>query len=108
MLAANLGIPKYAFRARAWLEWGKTIHAPIVGCVVIYARKGGGHVGFVVGQDQHGNLMTLGGNQGDAVTVAPFDRSRVLGYRWPDSEPMPPLSFLPVVDSNGNVSTNEA
>jgi hypothetical protein len=52
--------------------------------------------------------MVLGGNQGNAVTVAPFDRARVLGYRWP-----PGFTVLggpmPLIASNGaKASANEA
>ena len=53
------------------------LQAPTVGCVVVFEREGGGHVGLVVGADTKGRLLVLGGNQGDAVSIAPFDRSRV-------------------------------
>ena len=69
--------------ALAYLEWGMDLTSPIYGCVVVFSRPGGGHVGFPVGEDEHGRLMVLGANQGDAVTVAPFERKRVAGYRWP-------------------------
>ena len=39
-----------------------------------------GHVGFFAGLDG-AHVLLLAGNQGDAVTVAPFDRTRVLGVR---------------------------
>ena len=100
-------IAKHWYRARDWLNWGVTLLVPTVGCVVIYERTGGGHVGFVVGRDQNDNLMTLGGNQGDAVNIRPFPRSRVLGYRWPSGEVIS-LSPLPVVGSDGQLSTGEA
>ena len=80
----------------------------MVGCVVVYERKGGGHVGFVVGKDQKGNLMTLGGNQGDRVSVLPFEQSRALGYRWPSNYPIIPTEPLPLVSSDGFVSKKEA
>lgn len=100
-------IAKHWYRARDWLNWGVKLSAPTVGCVVVYERKGGGHVGFVVGQDQSANLMTLGGNQGDKVSIAPFSVARVLGYRWPENEVVS-LRVLPVVKSDGSLSTNEA
>jgi hypothetical protein len=76
--------------------------------VVVFERKGGGHVGFLVGTDERGRLMVLGGNQGNSVNVAPFDRSRVLGYRWPQTNIVPGGS-LPLVASNGaTASINEA
>lgn len=39
-----------------------------------------GHVGFYVSHDAT-NVLLLGGNQGNAVTVAPFNKSRILGIR---------------------------
>jgi uncharacterized protein (TIGR02594 family) len=99
--------PLVGARARAWLDWGQVILSPALGCVVVYERKGGGHVGFVVGRDEHGNLMTLGGNQGDRVSIRPFEMSRVLGYRWPPQYPVIPAGLLPVVASDGIVSKQE-
>lgn len=104
---AGIPIPQHFYRAKAWLDWGIRLDTPTVGCVVVYERTGGGHVGFVVGKDQRGNLMTLGGNQGDAVSVAPHATPRVAGYRWPQGEVVR-LAPLPVVGSDGKVSVNEA
>ena len=105
------GIPiaKNWFRARAWLDWGVPLHKPALGCVVIYERGGGGHVGFVVGQDTLGRIVTLGGNQGNRVSIAPFDRLRVLGYRWPTDRFMElgGAGDLPTVASNGASSMGE-
>jgi uncharacterized protein (TIGR02594 family) len=100
-------LPKHWYRAKDWLNWGIKLPSPTVGCVVVYERTGGGHVGFVVGQDSRGYLMTLGGNQGNKVSIAPFDRSRVLGYRWPDGEVIA-MAPLPLLDSDGKPSVNEA
>lgn len=74
--------------ARAWLKWGAPLSTPVTGCVVVFNRPGGYHVGFVVGQDTNGNLLVLGGNQGDAVSIATFTRDRAEGYRWPLGVPM--------------------
>jgi uncharacterized protein (TIGR02594 family) len=98
--------------ARNWLNFGVDLSGPRVGCVVVFWRgspKGwSGHVGFVVGKDAKGNLMVLGGNQGNAVSIKPFSRDRVLGYRWPAVEPLPPDAALPVLTSDGALSNNEA
>lgn len=104
---AEIVLPKHWYRAKDWLNWGITMTVPTVGCVVVYERTGGGHVGFVVGQDARGYLQTLGGNQLNRVSIAPFDRSRVLGYRWPAGEVVT-AAPLPFLDSNGQPSTNEA
>lgn len=106
MKEAGMPIPKAWYRALAWLDWGVPVHSPFVGCVVIYSRLGGGHVGFVVGRDEHDRLLTLGGNQGDRVSIAPFDRSRALGYRWPASLPFF-AAELPLLASNGQPSSHQ-
>lgn len=64
----------------------------------------------VVAKDAKGNLMVLGGNQGDAVNIKPFAVSRVLAYRWcgTQSQPAPHRYKLPVLRSDGKLSTNEA
>lgn len=102
LVDANLRIPELWMRAREYLNWGRALSEPALGCVVVFERGPGGHVGFVVGQDGRGRIMVLGGNQGNAVSVAPFDRSRVLGYRWPlNIAPPQSLAPLPILDANG-------
>lgn len=92
--------------ARSYLSWGKTLPAPVLGCIVVFGRAGGGHVGFVVGQDASGKLLVLGGNQSDAVNIKSFDNGRVLGYRWPTGVELPAIG-LPVL-SAVEASTSEA
>lgn len=97
--------------ARNWLKHGVELNKPAYGSIVVFWRgkRSGwsGHVGFVVGRDKAGNLMVLGGNQGNAVNIKPFSTDRVLGYRWPGIAPFLERYDLPVLDSNGRVSTNE-
>jgi uncharacterized protein (TIGR02594 family) len=94
--------------ARSYLKWGIKLGAPAVGSIVVFERgPNAGHVGFVVGQDRAGNLMVLGGNQSNSVNIRPFDRKRVLGYRWPEGSE-PDHFALPLVTSDGRVSRNEA
>lgn len=86
--------------------------SPAVGAFAPMKRNGGGHITVVVGKDQHGNIMGLGGNQSDAVTIAPFALSRLnQGFWWPRSVSLPQLigyNLLPIVKSNGQLSGNEA
>lgn len=105
---AGIALPKRYASAAGWLDWGRRLESPTVGCVVVFSRKGGGHVGLVLGRDQHDRLMVLGGNQGDAVTVAPFDRARVTGYQWPPGVQPPPLATLPLIRSYAASSRDEA
>lgn len=106
--AAGLPIPKYWMRAKAWADWGTKLSNPELGCIVVFERKGGGHVGFVVGRTPNGNLLVLGGNQGDKVCIAPFDRTRLIGYYWPPCVSLPTPQGLVVMAATGPTSTNEA
>jgi uncharacterized protein (TIGR02594 family) len=106
---AGLPVARNYLRARAWMDWGTTLALPAPGCVVVFERGPTmGHVGFVVGRDADGQLLVLGGNQGNAVTIAAFARSRVLpgGYRWPAAEPILYGVQLPV--GSAARSTSEA
>lgn len=104
----NLKIPKYWMRAKDYLSMPNTIDKPSYGCIVIFQRDGGGHVGFVVGQNDNGDLMVLGGNQGNEVNIRAFSQSRVLGYRWPGNSLLGQKYILPIISDNNGLSTNEA
>lgn len=106
--SAGYELPKHWMRAKDWLNWGRTLSNPRIGCIVVFEREGGGHVGLVVGKDKAGNIMVLGGNQGDAVNIRPFAASRVAGYRWPMGAYLPIAEALPLLASDGKLSTNEA
>jgi uncharacterized protein (TIGR02594 family) len=72
--------------ARSWLSIGETIGLPFaaVGYDVVVLRRGvhawQGHVGFYAGATTS-HISVLGGNQGNAVSVAPFPVTDVLGIR---------------------------
>jgi uncharacterized protein (TIGR02594 family) len=69
-------------RARSWLSWGKSVSRPRRGCIVVFSRQGGGHVGFFVGQNGV-DYLVLGGNQSDEVRIAGYAKARLLGFRVP-------------------------
>lgn len=76
-----------ALNARSFLEWGTGVDTPQLGDVVVLSRGDNpaqGHVGFFKGFDADGNILILGGNQGDSVSVQSFNKDRLLGYRRPD------------------------
>ena len=103
----SAGITSSRFEsARSYEGWGIKLSAPRVGCVVTFTRAGGGHVGFVVGRDKLGNLLVLGGNQGDAVNIKAFPLIRVTSYRWPAGVAIP-IDPLPVYAS-AEISEREA
>jgi len=91
------GVPSSRFEsAKSYLSWGADLQAPIIGCIAVFTRAGGGHVGFVAGKDGAGNLLILGGNQTDAVNIKAFQKERVAGYRWPIGVAAP-TAALPVL-----------
>lgn len=104
-------LPKAWYRARGWLDWGFPLPEPVVGCVTVLERPGGGHVFFTLGRDSRGHLVGVGGNQGNEVRVDVFSPARVLGHRWPLSKItllhlMP--ADLPLLAATGEPSRNEA
>jgi uncharacterized protein (TIGR02594 family) len=103
---ALLPYPKMYMRAKAYLEYGEKLEKPCLGCIVVFDRKGGGHVGFAIGKDRANRLIILGGNQGNQVSVLPFDTARVLGYRMPFG--FSSSTLLPTLSNADAVSENEA
>jgi len=74
-----------SLQARSYLAWGDALDGPRLGAVAVLSRgddPNAGHVGFLLSETAD-KLYLLGGNQGDAVTVASFDKTRLLGLRWP-------------------------
>src|SRR5581483_849958 len=77
--------------ARSYLAWGEPLPEPRTGAVAVLSRGSDaslGHVGFLVGLTPSQAIL-LGGNQGDAVSVAAFPRSRLVGLRWPATAVIP-------------------
>lgn len=68
--------------AKNWAKFGMPCQ-PAFGAIAVFERPGGGgHVGFLVGQDRT-SVHVLGGNQGDTVSVVRIARSRMIATRWP-------------------------
>lgn len=72
--------------ARSWLDVGQviTLDQAVPGWDVVILRRGAhptqGHVGLFAGRTG-GLVHLLGGNQGNKVSIAPFDVADVLGVR---------------------------
>lgn len=87
--------PRNPLGARQWLTVGAPVplERAIPGFDVVVMWRGStpqpgpevigapGHVGFFAGRDSNGNVLVLGGNQGDEVSIAAYPASRVLGIR---------------------------
>lgn len=72
--------------ARSWLSYGKKVTQPKPGDIVIFWRESKnswkGHVGIFLGfSSDKTEVITLGGNQDDAVQIINYPKNQVLGYR---------------------------
>lgn len=85
---------KYQGTDSAWSHsyrnWGQKLAKPALGAVAFIdwgkvnsKKKGKGHVGFVVGRDQRGRIVLLGGNQGNQVKYSGFKESDIASYHLP-------------------------
>lgn len=91
--------------ALSYAKWGQPLDRPVLGCIAVFVRKGGGHVGFVVGETaDKKSIFVLGGNQSDSVKISKFPLTNLKGYRWPkdtDEEEQ----ILPIMSSAGDYET---
>ncbi|MBU1212952.1 MAG: TIGR02594 family protein [Alphaproteobacteria bacterium] len=95
--------------ARSYARFGEPLDEERLGAIAVLSRGNNpafGHVGFLVGWSQD-RIWLLGGNQGDAVSVAGYERSRLVSLRWPggaevaspvEVEPAPPDIFATALD----------
>jgi len=94
--------------ARNWLEFGNPAKVPMLGDVLVFSRKGGGHVGIYVGEDATA-YHVLGGNQSDMVTIKRVPKARFLGARrCPWSIGQPANIRVVNLSATGALSVNEA
>lgn len=102
---AGFDVPDAPLWALSWKNWGVRSDEAY-GALVVFKRTGGGHVGFLVGQDDD-NYHVLGGNQSDTVSITKIDKYRCVGIRWPDGVDNSLKKELPVQSLDVSVSTNE-
>lgn len=71
--------------ARSFMDWGQPVDTPQQGDIAVFSRGDPngwqGHVGFFQGYNPDGTINVLGGNQGNAVSIAAYDPDRLLGFR---------------------------
>jgi uncharacterized protein (TIGR02594 family) len=69
--------------AKAWARFGAPLAEPKPGCIMVFAREGGGgHVALYEGEDET-TYRVRGGNQSDAVNVTSMPKSAFLAAVWP-------------------------
>ena len=87
-LRRYLHIPKSAFPpyqynwARAFAGLGQPAPKGCTGCVAVFSRGKGGHVGLVESWDANGNPVILSGNFNGRVDTAPHSLKKLIALRW--------------------------
>jgi uncharacterized protein (TIGR02594 family) len=75
------------------------LSGPALGAVVVFSRgkpgSGLGHVGFYNGENTK-SIYVLGGNQNNAVQIAPVSRGQLIGYYWPAAQAQPAIAKIDV------------
>lgn len=107
---AGWEIPKQPLRALSWANFGSNVDKDkaVLGDVLVFSRKGGGHVGFYVAEDKD-NFYVLGGNQSDKVNISKIQKSRTHAVRRPLYRIAMPESCKKYYFSiNSPISTNES
>lgn len=108
MKRAGRPVVDNCLRALAWNNFGVAVDTPMLGDVLTFTRKGGGHVGLYVFETPT-HFGVLGGNQGNQVSIVKIDRQRLSQARRPEYTNPPTnirrIFFNPV---DGTVSDNEA
>lgn len=94
-------------RALNWAKFGKKVtDGPKLGDILVFTRKGGGHVGLYIGEDD-GCYHVGGGNQLDEVNITRIVKSRLYAVRRPIYKVVPPNVRQIILDNDGAVSSNE-
>lgn len=99
-------LPANPLAALGWARFGVPLARPAPGAVLVFRRRGGGHVGFYLGERADA-LRVLGGNQGDRVSEAWIARGRHVATRWPATA-LPPASGPVLLAGSGSLSRNES
>jgi len=84
---------------------------PALGALAVYSRgaphSGHGHVGFYMGETPT-QILTLGGNESDAVRKQFEPKARLLGFFWPKSVPQPAVNVIKVTSVAGDPAGSNA
>lgn len=104
--------PPISIRALSWAAFGSPVmrpgEEPKLGDILVFTRKGGGHVGIYVGEDDKA-YHVLGGNQKDRVWIDRISKERIYAAsrcKWKSGQPATVKRVY--LTSDGALSQNEA
>lgn len=94
-------------RAQTFEHYGEEILGPpALGCIMVFNRPGGYHVGLYLGERKDAYLI-LGGNQSNAVSKAWIPKGRLIAQRWPEGEPVTNVGRIWLNPAGVPLSANE-
>jgi uncharacterized protein (TIGR02594 family) len=100
--------PKEALWALNWNKFGKKQSVAMLGDILTFKRKSGGHVGIYVGEDDD-CYHVLGGNQGNKVSIVRIEKTRLSQIRRTNWKISQPKNIRVIkIESNGLISQNES
>lgn len=89
-------------------RWGQDATAALgLGCILVFKRPGGAHVGFYIGERPDA-FRVRGGNQGNAFCDTWIERARLVAVRWPAGLELPFPAPVILKPDGRPVSVNEA
>lgn len=97
-------------RANSFTSWGVAVEIKDIqlGDIVVLSREGGFHVIIALAKTKSGNIIGIGGNQSNMVSIAEFDVKRAVAARRFYATAAPASVKQYIVDDEGKLSTNEA
>lgn len=93
-------------RAKSFATYGVTLSQPALGCVLVFSRPEGFHVGFYLGENATA-YRVWGGNQSNQTGAAWILKSRCIATRWPTTVALPTGGPV-LLTGTGQTSSNES
>jgi uncharacterized protein (TIGR02594 family) len=91
-----------------WNKFGTKQSVAMLGDVLTFRRKSGGHVGIYVGEDNF-CYHVLGGNQNNSVSIVRIEKTRLSQIRRTSWKIKQPDNVRIIkLNSNGKISENES
>ncbi len=110
MLASDLPLAGSGFdllRARSFEHWGVNLDVPAYGCVMVFERPEGAHVGLYLGERKDAYRI-YGANQSNTVGAAWIPKKRLTATRWPADVELTQVGRIWMLVDGSPASINEA
>lgn len=99
-------LPDSPLWALSWAKFGIEVKTPMLGDILVFTRKGGGHVAIYVGEDKY-YYHILGGNQSDKVCIVRKSKKELFKAVRPNYISQPKNVRRIFVSPNGDISSKE-